>query len=416
MDRKIQKKKWTVKKVVIWGVLPLLFLGFVLSIYSGSKQRRLNVSRDRITLAKVTEGDFQEYIPVRGSVLPIDTLYLDSPEGGQVLEVFVEEGANVKQGQPLLRLENKELELLVRNQEETVNIEINRLDEMRLNEQQTSLKHRQLVNQMDFEIEGFRRSYERRAALWDDGLVPELEYINSKAEYEFSRKRKELMIESHAQEVELMGLQIERQEAIVARRKQDLELIRSRLDTLILNAPVTGQLTSFDAEVGESKSKGQRLGMIDVLDRLKVQATTDEHYLPRLAQNLRGRFTLSDVEYELIVKKIYPEIEDGSVVFDMVFPSSIPANLRRGQTLHIRLELGESDRAVLVSRGGFYQTTGGNWIYVVDEANSKATKRAIRLGRQNIEMFEVLDGLRPGETVIPSSYENYKDMDVLIIN
>lgn len=416
MDRKIQKKKWTVKKVMIWGVLPVIFIGFLISIYSGSKQRRLNVNRERITLAKVTEGDFQEYIPVRGSVLPINTLYLDSPEGGQVLEVFVEEGVNVKQGQPLLRLENKELELLVRNQEETANIEINRLDEMRLNEQQASLQHRQSINRMDFEIEGFKRSYERRAALWDDGLVPELEYINSRAEYEFSQKRKELMIESHAQEDELMRLQIERQEAIAKRREQDLELIRSRLDTLILNAPVTGQLTSFDAEVGESKSKGQRLGMIDVLDRLKVQATTDEHYLPRLAQHLRGSFILSDVEYELTVKKIYPEIEDGSVVFDMDFPSTIPANLRRGQTLHIRLELGESDRAVLVSRGGFYQTTGGNWIYVVDEAKSTATRRPIRLGRQNVEMFEVLDGLQPGETVITSSYENYEDMDVLIIN
>ena len=414
MDRKIQKKKWPLKKVIIRLVLPVGIILSLLLIYNGSKQRRLKVDRERITLAKVSEGEFQEFIPVRGSVLPFDTLYLDSPEGGQVLEVFVEEGADVKQGQPLLRLENKELELLVRNQEEMANTEINRLDEMRLNEQQTALQHRQAINKLDFEIEGFRRSYERRAALWDDGLVPELEYINSKAEYEFAQKRKTLMIESQDQETELMSLQIERQEAIVKRRQKDLELIRSRLDTLVLHAPVTGQLTSFDAEVGESKSKGQRLGMIDVLDRLKVQATTDEHYLPRLDKNLRGTFTLSDHDYELKVSKIYPEIEEGSVVFDMIFPNTIPANLRRGQTLHIRLELGESDRAVLLPRGGFYQATGGNWIYVVN--GSQAQRRSIRLGRQNIEMFEVLDGLRPGETVITSSYENYKDMDVLIIN
>ena len=246
--------------------------------------------------------------------------------------------------------------------------------------------------------------------------VPELDYINSKAEYEYSQRRMELMHEMHEQENALKEVQIQKQAAIVHRRQQDVDLIRSRLDTLVLRAPVSGLLTSFDAEVGESKSKGQRLGMIDVIDRLKVQATTDEHYLPRLHRDLKGTFEISGIEYELVVSKIYPEIEEGSVSFDMLFPSAIPTNLRRGQTLHIRLELGESDQALMLARGGFYQTTGGNWVYVVDPGGKVATRRSIRLGRQNIEMFEVLEGLSAGEQVVTSSYENYENMDALIIN
>ncbi|MCG8526259.1 MAG: efflux RND transporter periplasmic adaptor subunit [Opitutales bacterium] len=416
MDRKIQKKKWTLKRVVMFGVMPALVIFAIYSIYSGSKHRKLSVKLERITIARVSEGSFQEFIPVRGNVLPINTLYLDSPEGGQVLEIMVEEGANVTKGQPLLRLENKELELVVRAREETVNSEINRLEEMKLNLQQNLLEQKQTISRLDFEIAGDKRRYERRAALWEDGLVPELEYIDAKASYEYNLERKELMIETHEQESELQQIRIQKQADIVKRMEKDMELIRSRLDTLVLRAPVDGQLTSFDAEVGESKSKGQRIGMIDVLDRLKVQANTDEHYLPRLQKNLRGTFELSDDAYELKVSKIYPEIEDGSVVFDLLFPDTIPGNLRRGQTLHIRLELGESDQAMMIPRGGFYQATGGNWVFVLDETGNQAVRRQIRLGRQNIENFEVLGGLKPGERVVTSSYDNYQDMDILIIN
>ena len=415
MDRKIQKKKWSWKKALLWGGLPLVCVFLAYGFYQNTQQHNLSVNRDRIRISKVKMGSFQEYVPVRGSVLPINTLYLDSPEGGQVLEIFVEEGATVEKGQPLLRLENKELELLVRNQEETINSEVNQLEEMRLNQEQSQLEQKQQMAQMDFDIEGLRRSYDRKAALWEDGLVPELDYINAKAEYEYSQKRKQLMLELHEQEQGLQETQIQRQSAIVERRSQDLTLIRSRLDTLILKAPVSGQLTSFDAEVGESKSKGQRIGMIDVLDSLKVQGTVDEHYLPRLQKGLEGSFEISGQTYALNLIKIYPEIEEGNVTFDMEFSSTIPDHLRRGQTLQIRLALGDSHEALLLPRGNFYQTTGGNWIFVLSQNGNLASRRSIRLGRQNAQSFEVLEGLEAGEEVVTSSYENYETVDALVI-
>lgn len=415
MDRKIEKRTWTAKRVVALvaaGVL-LLLVGVPLFLYLKSSQSVGDVDRGRLSIAMVEEGDFQEYIQVRGSVLPQNTLYIDAPESGRVLEILVEEGAEVEEGQALLRLENKELELSVRGRQESLNAEINRVQELRLNHQQELLEQKREMSRLGFDIANDERRFKRLASLWEDGLVAELEYLNAKAKYEFNQASRRLLEETHTQASSLQLSRIEFQEAIVGRMEADMNLVRSRLDRLVVRAPAAGLLSSYDAEVGESKAQGQRIGKIDILDGLKVRAMADEHYLSRLDLGLEGSFSLSGQRHDLVVAKVYPEIEDGSVEMDMRFFASEPESLRRGQTLHVRLALGDLERAVLIPKGGFYQQSAGNWIFVVDSTGTRATRRAIRIGRQNTDSYEILEGLEPGERVIASSYELYSEFETL---
>jgi HlyD family secretion protein len=272
----------------------------------------------------------------------------------------------------------------------------------------------ELLN-LDFQTKMLERDFRRKKELLKENLISQLEFEESRDQYEYNIKRRELAIESHKQDSLFRKVQIGQLEASLARMQKNLALVKSKLENLTIRAPISGHLTSLNAEIGESKSRGQRLGQVDVLEGFKVRAAVDEYHLSRIQRGLEGEFDFAGDTHKIIVDKIYPEIRDGRFNIDLIFANSEPDGIRRGLTSHIRLELGNLSEAILLPRGGFYQKTGGQWVYVLDESGDVASKRDIRLGMQNPQMFEVLQGLEPGEKVITSSYESFGDNDVLVL-
>lgn len=415
MDRPIEKKKWPPKKIAALSLIGIVLAAALYSLLFRDSRSRLNVDPERITMATVTKGAFQEFIPVTGNVLPIRTIYLDAIEGGRVEKIYLEAGTLVHEGDKILRLGNTNLLLDIMNREGQFFDQSNNLRNTRLAMEQNRLTLRRELVELDYQILRQKRTYERNAALAKKNLISQQEYEQSKDEYEYLLKRKELALETQKQDATFRKLQIEQLEASVQRMQTNLGMVKQKLENLVLRAPISGQLTSLHAEIGESKSPGERLGKIDVLEGFKVRAGIDEHYIARIETGRTGAFDLGGASYTLIVRKIYPEVREGRFEVDMEFDGASPQGIRRGQTLHIRLELGDLSEAVLLPRGGFYQRTGGQWVYVLDPSGSYATKRAIRLGRQNPQVFEVLEGLEPGERVITSTYDGFGEIDKLIL-
>ncbi|MBD3224319.1 MAG: HlyD family efflux transporter periplasmic adaptor subunit [Caldithrix sp.] len=415
MDRKIEKKKWTPKKVTAISVTGVIIFIIIYSLLFDDGSSKLNVERKKVTVSTVQKGPFQEYIPVTGAIIPIKTIYLDAVEGGRVEEIFIEAGSNVQKGDKILRLGNTNLLLDIMFREAELSEQSNNLRNTRLDMEKNRLALRTQLVELDYQIKQLKRAYERNAKLLKKNLISEEEFAQSRDEYQYYKKRKKLAIESFKQDSIFRKVQIEQLEKSLQSMRENLELVRQKLDNLVIEAPITGQLTSLNAEIGELKSAGERLGQVDVLDAFKVRASIDEHYLARIHLGLNGEFDFAGETHRLITQKIYPEIRDGRFDVDMAFVQEEPSGIRRGQTVHIRLELGDPAEAVLLARGGFYQKTGGQWVYVVDEDGNSAVKRRIRLGRQNPQMFEVLEGLQPGEKVITSSYDNFGDIDKLIL-
>ncbi|RMD92960.1 MAG: HlyD family efflux transporter periplasmic adaptor subunit [Calditrichaeota bacterium] len=416
MDRKIEKKKWPPKRIAKYSIIGAfaLFVLFNLPIFD--RTTKLNVDAEKITISTVTKGPFQEYIPITGTVIPIKTVYLDAVEGGRVKEIFAEAGSFVKKGDKILRLENTDLLLDLMFREAELFQQSNNLRNTRLAMEQNRLKLKEQLIELDYQIQRLGRLYERNKVLLNKNLISRQEFEQVKDEYEYYRKRKEVAIESFQQDSLFRQVQIQQLESSLKRMESNLKIIKEKFENLTIRAPVSGQLTSLNVEsVGEIKSPGERLGQIDVLEGFKVRAEIDEHYLPRIEIGLPGEFDFAGSTYKLVSKKIYPEIREGRFKVDLEFAGEQPEGLRRGQTLHIRLQLGHLEEAILLPRGGFYQKTGGQWVYVVDPSGEFATKRKIRLGRQNPQVFEVLEGLQPGERVITSSYDNFGDMEKLIL-
>ena len=414
MDRPIEKKRWSLKKV---AGLFLIGVFIFASAYGFIKSRgsKLNVDVERITIATVEKGPFQEFIPVIGTVLPIKTVYLDAMEGGRVEEVYIEAGSLVHEGDKILKLANTNLLLDIMYRETQLFEQSNNLRNTRLAMEQHRLTLRRELLELEYQIQRQKGIYERDAELVKKELISQQEYEQARDEYQYLLKRKELAIETQKQDSIFRQVQIKQLEASMKRMQTNLDLVREKLENLVIRAPISGQLTSLNAEIGESKSPGERLGRIDVLEGFKVRAAIDEHYIARIEIGRTGTFDLAGKSYKLIVRKIYPEVREGRFEVDMEFDGASPQGIRRGQTLHIRLELGELSEALLLPRGGFYQKTGGQWVYVLDKSGEFATKRAIRLGRQNPRVFEVLEGLEPGERVIISMYDSFGDMDKLIL-
>jgi len=414
MDRPIEKKRWSLKKV---AGLFLIGVFIFASAYGFIKSRgsKLNVDVERITIATVEKGPFQEFIPVIGTVLPIKTFYLDAMEGGRVEEVYIEAGSLVHEGDKILKLANTNLLLDIMYREAQLYEQSNNLRNTRLLMEQKRLNLRRELMELNYQIQKQGRIFKRSEILAEKNLISQQEYEQTKDEYEYLLKRKALALETQKQDSIFRQVQIKQLEASMKRMQTNLDLVREKLENLVIRAPISGQLTSLNAEIGESKSPGERLGRIDVLEGFKVRAAIDEHYIARIEIGRTGTFDLAGKSYKLIVRKIYPEVREGRFEVDMEFDGAFPQGIRRGQTLHIRLELGELSEAVLLPRGGFYQKTGGQWVYVLDKSGEFATKRPIRLGRQNPRVFEVLEGLEPGERVIISMYDSFGDMDKLIL-
>ncbi len=415
MDRKIEKKKWPPKKIASLAAVGLFVILVLYVFLFRLSKSTLNVKTERITISTVTRGPFQEFIPIMGNVLPINTFYLNAVEGGRVEEIYLEAGTLVKEGDGILRLANTNLLLDIMWREAELFQQSNNLRNTRLSMEQYRLRLNQDLAEINNQLRQQKRTYERYEELVKDNLISKHEYELAKDQYEYLIKKKELTIESQKNDLEFRLGQIDALEASLKRMQDNLEIVKQKQDNLTIRAPVSGHLTALNAEIGQSKSPGQPLGQIDVLEGFRVRAAIDEHYIARIETGRTGEFDFAGKSYGLVIKKIYPEVIGGRFEVDMEFVDGGPEEITRGQTLHIRLELGDISEAILLPRGGFYQTTGGNWAYVVDESENVATKRKIRLGRQNPQVFEVLEGLGPGDRVITSSYESFGNMDRLVL-
>lgn len=415
MDRIIKKKKWPPKKIA-WVSAAVLFFGAVLyGIVFGDKSSRLNVNTERITISTVYKGPFQEFIPVSGTVLPIKTVYLDAIEGGRVEKILLESGSLVNAGDTILKLSNTNLLLDIMYREANLFEQNNNLRNTRLAMEQNSLSLKSQLLELEYEIGLKQRFYERSAKLIERNLISREEFDQAKESYEYLLEKRDLTIEKQKQDSIFRDIQINQLEASVERIQNNLTIVKQNLENLYIKAPISGRLTSLNAEIGELKMMGEQIGKIDVLDGFKVKADIDEHYISRIDIGQIGSFELSEKTYKLEIRKVDPEVRDGRFSVDLNFVDESPRDIRRGQTLRIRLELGDPTEAVLLTRGGFDQKTGGRWVYVLDESGDFAVKRDIKAGRQNPLVLEILEGLEPGEKVITSNYDNFGENDKLVL-
>jgi len=415
MDRIIEKKWWTRRPVWFAAAAGLAVAAVLyMAVVSESRSNR-NVDDGRVSISTVERGLFQEYIPVIGAVLPIRTVYLDAVEGGRVEAVLREAGSVVAEGDTILHLSNTALLLDIMNREAQLFEQRNNLRNTRLAMQQNALDLEGKLVELDYEIGLAQRVYKRNSELAEQNLISQNDFETARDEYEYLVKRRDLTIRTQQQDSLFRTTQIEMLEESVERIQANLAIVRRNLENLFVRAPVGGQLTSLSAEIGESKTRGERLGQIDILDGFKIRAAIDEHYIARLNPGLEGEFTFAGGTYRLSVSKIFPEVRGGRFEVDMVFVGDVSSDIRRGQTVHVRLELGDLTECVLLPRGPFYERTGGRWVYVLDAAGETATRRDIRLGKQNPQVFEVLGGLEPGDKVVTSSYDGFGEARTLVL-
>jgi HlyD family secretion protein len=415
VDRVIPKSRWNKKRILtiagITGIIALAFLSWKLT----SGKSKLNVDSERITISEVKNGTFQEFIPVNGVVLPMTTIYLDALEGGRVEEKYVEDGAMMKKGQPILRLSNTDLALNLLSQQSNV---YNTLTQMQIARNQAQQNTVQKLNQMtdvESQLKEAERIYKLNRRLYDQKAIGLQEFKKSENDYSYYLQKKNLTEQLLKQDSITNLQQLDQARQSYQGSQSALGLYKKKEGDLIVRAPVDGQLTSLDAEQGQSKNKGERLGQIDVLSGYKVRVDIDEHYISRIFIGLGGEFTFANKDYKLKIKKVYTQVTNGRFQVDMEFEGEAPQGIRRGQTLQIRLALSDETQALLLAKGGFYQQTGGNWVFKVSESGNTAYKADIQLGRQNPDYYEVLSGLKPGDKVVTSSYENYGTMQELVI-
>jgi HlyD family secretion protein len=415
MDRVIAKKKWNSKRLMTIGGIAALAVLILTSYLSTTGNTKQNVDEQKITISEIKKGSFQEFIPINGVVLPIKTIYLDAIEGGRVEELYVEDGAMMEKDQPIMKLANTDLELDLANRETGVFDLITNMQRLRNEAEQNSIRQLNQLAEVDNALAEAERVYTANKKLFDEKVIAKQEFQSSKNLYDYQVRRKKLTEQTLRNDSISTKQRLQQMQESINRTQVALGLMRKKAADLVVKAPVAGQLTSLNAEIGESKTRGQRLGQLDVLSGFKVRADIDEHYLSRVFVGLKGEFTFAGKDYELNIKKVYTTVTDGRFQVDMEFTGEVPQGIRRGQTLQIRLALSDQTQAVLLPRGGFYQQTGGNWIYKVTESGGSAVKVDIRLGRQNPEYYEVLEGLNVGDKVVTSSYENYGDKDELRI-
>ncbi len=416
MDRIIEKKTWTTKRILtIVGIAAIVLL-IAGSIYFTAGGAKLNVETDRITISEVTKGPFQVTIPVNGVVMPISTIYLDAMEGGRVEEKYVEDGTVMKKGQPIMRLSNTDLELSLVNQETSV---YNLLTQMQIARnaalQNTTTKLNQMTD-VENDLKEAERVYTLDKRLYDQKVIGLQEYQQAKNKYDYQVAKKTLTSQLLSQDSTSTKQQLNQAQQSYNGSQNALAVMRQKVGDLIVRAPVDGQLTSLDAEIGQSKNKGERLGQIDVLSGFKVRVDIDEHYISQVYNGLEGKFTFANKDYTLKIKKVYTQVTNGRFQVDMSFEGEVPQGIRRGQTLQILLALSDETQAVLVPKGGFYQQTGGNWIFLVSADGKMAVRKDIQLNRQNTDYYEVVSGLKPGDKVVTSSYDNYDKMQELILD
>ncbi len=415
MDRVIQKNKWNSKRiitiVVIVGIITLIGASY----YFTSGKSKLNVDVERITISEVKKGPYKDQIPVNGIVLPVSSIYLDATEGGRVEEKYVEDGAIMKKGQPILKLSNTNLQLSLVNQETSVYNLLTQMQISRNAAQQNTVNKLNQMTDVESQLTEAERLYKLNKHLYEQKAIGLQEFKTSENNYNYLRQKRQLTNQILRQDSVSTKQEMDQAKQSFAGSQNALAVMRKKVGDLIVRAPIDGQLTSLDAEIGQSKREGDRLGQIDVLSGFKIRVDVDEHYLSRVFTGLMGEFTFAGKTYKLKISKVYTVSVNSRFQVDMVFVGEVPQGIRRGQTLQILLALSDESTAILVPKGGFYQQTGGNWIFKVNENGTMAYKVDIVLGRQNPDYYEVLQGLKPGDKVVTSSYENYGTMQELVL-
>ncbi len=415
MDIQLEKKKGIKKQHIPYIVGGGIVLALLLWIVFGNHASTLKVDGRSLNIADVTYGEFNDYIRVNGQVQPISVVQLSPEEGGIVQEKVVEEGAHVKKGDVILRLSNSNLDLQILNAESELAEKQNLLRNTQVTMQQDKLNNETEKVQLDIDTRRKQRTYRQYERLYKERLISREEYLQAKEDYEVSLKKHGLVTERLVQDSIYRTIQMDQMEENLQNMRQNVLLIRERKDKLEVRAPIDGELGLLDAELGQNIIAGQMVGQINDLSDFKIEAMIDEHYIDRVTNGLPATFERQGSQFNLKVRKVYPEVRDGRFRTDFIFQGTRPENIRSGQTYYIDLQLGEPTQSVLIPKGTFFQVTGGNWIFVVDKDGKKAYRRKIRIGRQNPQYYEVVEGLEKGERVIVSGYESYKDNEVLIL-
>lgn len=415
MDRKIERPWWKRNQRMLGLGVGVLMIGLMGFWFSRAGTSRMNVARERLIMDTIHRGNFAEFITVFGVVEPIQTVFLDAVESGRVEEVFLENGAKVGRQEKIMRLSNRDLQLSVLNQEAQIITQINNLRNLSVVMERQTLTYKEMALDVEFQLDQIEKQARRNEALVRDQVIPQVEYEEVQDQYEHLLRRRKLMTETVAKDSLSQLIQQEQMESSLDLMKRNLEFARTSLENLTVKAPIAGQVSSLNVEIGQMINRGERIAQIDVLDEFKVRASIDEFYINRISLELEGTLTVDQTDYDLKVHRIYPEVENGSFAVDLLFVEAVPPLIRRGQTLSIKLSMSSAAEATLLAKGGHYQTTGGNWIYVVEPEAGIAYRREIRIGRQNPNYYEVEEGLYPGDLVIISSYEYFGEKDQLIL-
>ncbi|MCQ2119222.1 MAG: HlyD family efflux transporter periplasmic adaptor subunit [Bacteroidales bacterium] len=418
MDRIIEKKTgWRAlftKKALPWW-LCAMFVAFMIFMLLRPGHSMLRVDGDSISISEVKSGEFNDYIRLNGTVQPLVTVQISPIEGGVVDAIFIEEGSQVRKGEEILHLSNDNLDLQILNSEAELAEKENILRNTQIQMEQDRLNVKQSKADYQLNVKRLRRTYEQQKALYDENLIAREDYLKAKEDYDLAMDKLQIILDKEVQDSLFRSTQVERMRESLENMQVNMGMIRKRKDNLTIKAPIDGQLGILDAVLGENIGAGTKIGQISDMSSYKIEAQIDEHYIDRVVPGLSATFERQGMTFSASLRKVYPEVRDGKFKADFKFMGDLPENIRNGQTYYLNLQLGSPEKAVLVSKGNFYQHNGGKWIYVLSKDGSRAEKREIRLGRQNPQDYEVLEGLQPGEKVVVSGYENFGDNDVLVL-
>ncbi|MEE4001855.1 efflux RND transporter periplasmic adaptor subunit [Tenacibaculum sp. FZY0031] len=415
MDIQLETKKGIKKKHIAMAIGVITALFIIWKLLFGYSKATFKTEKNRLSIAKVKQGEFDDYISISGSVAPIATIYMDAYEGGRVVEKKVEEGAMVKKGDIILRLENQNLYERILASENNLALKQNDLRSTRLNFDARQIEGQKSLAQSDYELIQKKRAYNQNKTLFEEELIAKEEYLKAKEGYELAKRNNQIVLKQTEQDTKLRTATMSELNSDLARMRKTLSMVYDRIDHLNVRAPADGQLGYLDAEIGQSINEGERIGQINVLTDFKIEAAIDEHYIDRVQRNLKAIIERNGKSYPLRLRKIFPEVRNGKFRVDLVFTDQKPETIRTGQNYTLKLQLGESNKALLIPRGGFYQSSGGQYVFVLDEEEAYAVKRPVRLGKQNSQYFEVIEGLQPNEKIITSSYNGFGNAEKIVI-
>ena len=418
MDKIIEPKKgWArvfcKKALPYWGIAILIIL--IASMLLRNNVSTMRVNTETITISEVKSGLFNDYVRVTGQVLPITTMQISPLETGVVKEIYIEEGAKVKAGDPILLLSNENLNLQILNAEADLAEKDNMLRNTLISMEQQKLTNQQDILQLEIDVRRYLRTYKSQKQLYADNLISKEDYLRAEEDYSLAKDRLNLVKHRAVQDSLYRSIEVKQMQESLDNMRLHMMMIRKRKDNLLVKAPINGELGLLDVVLGQSVAEGSKIGQINNLSSYKIEAQFDEHYIDRITTGLEADFERQNENFRAVIRKVYPEVRDGKFKADFKFSGEQPDNIRSGQTYYMNLQLGQPEKAILIPRGSFYQNTGGQWIYVISKNGKEAYKREIRIGRQNPQYYEVIDGLKPGDKVITSSYDNFGNNERLVL-